>query len=104
MGTSCRIVTPTAIKASVLTLALIISPNPSQGRVVVSFAPAQAAACKVTLYDVKGARVKTIGTGSASVDKTVALPLNADELANGIYLVKLTTSRTVVAQRLVVSR
>ena len=104
VGTSCRIATPTATKVFVLKLALTISPNPGQGRMVVVFAPAQATAYEVTLYDVKGARVKIIGTGSASADKTVSLPLNTDALANGIYFVKLTTSRIVVTQRLVVSR
>ena len=104
VGTSCRIGTPTATKAPALTQALTIAPNPAQGRTVMTFAPAQATAYEVTLYDLKGARLKTIGTGRASADKTVALPLNTDELANGIYLLKLTTGRTVVTQRLVVSR
>lgn len=103
VGTSCRIATPSATKAPALTLALIIAPNLAQECTVVAFAPTQATAYEVTLYDLKGARIKTIGTGRASADKTVNLPLNTDELANGIYLVKLTTGRTVVTQRLVMS-
>ena len=104
VGTSCRIPTATATQAPVLTTALSLVPNPGQGRVVVSFAPAQATAYAATLYDLKGARLRALGAGRADSGRLVALPLSTDELANGIYLVKLQTESGVATARLVVSR
>ena len=104
VGTSCRIATATATKVPALAVALAVAPNPGQDRTVVSFAPRQATAYEVTLYDLKGARVKTIGQGTAGSEKVVSLPLNADALANGIYLVRLVTGQSVATARLVVSR
>ena len=104
VGTSCRIATPTGAKASVLAAGLTIAPNPGEGRAVLGFTPAQTTAFEITLYDLKGARLKILGTGLATANKAVALPLNTDELPTGIYLVKLVTDQAVVTERLVLSR
>jgi hypothetical protein len=103
VGTSCRTATASATKAATLVAALIVVPNPASGRTVVSFASAKAINYEAVLYDLKGARVQTIGTGLGEVGKPVALPLSTDELANGIYLVKLQTEAGVATARLVVS-
>jgi hypothetical protein len=104
VGTSCRTPTGTATKAAVLMAALSIAPNPAAGRAVVSFVPAQSTAYEVVVYDLKGARVKTVGAGQGEAGKLVSLPLGTDELAHGIYLVKLQTGTGVATARLVVSR
>ena len=103
VGTSCRTATATATQAAALATALSIAPNPAPGRAVVAFTPVQASSFEATLYDLKGARVKTVGTGTAEAGKLLALPLSTDGLANGIYLVKLQTDYGVATARLVVS-
>lgn len=104
VGTSCRTATTSATQAAALTTALSIAPNPTSGRTMVAFTPGQASAFEATLYDLKGRRVQSIGAGIAEAGKRLTLPLNTEELANGIYLVKLKTSSGVATARLVVSR
>ena len=104
VGTSCRTATATATQPAAVTTVLGIAPNPTLGRTVVSFTAVQAAAFEATLYDLKGARVQTLGAGQAEAGKLVALPLSTEALANGIYLVKLQTSYGVATARLIVSR
>ena len=104
VGTSCRTPTTTATQSAALATALSIAPNPTLGRTVVAFTPAQASAFEATLYDLKGARVQAIGAGNAEAGKLLALALNTEALANGIYLVKLKTDYGVATARLVVSR
>ena len=104
VGTSCRTPTGTATRAAALVAALTIAPNPAAGRAVVSFVPAQSTAFEVAIYDMKGARVKTVGAGQGEAGKPVALPLSTNELAHGVYLVKLQTGTGVATARLVVSR
>lgn len=104
VGTSCRTATATATQPAAVALALSIAPNPTLGRTVVTFTPRQASAFEAALYDLKGDRVRTIGAGTAEAGKPLALFLNTEELANGIYLVKLQTGYGVATARLVVSR
>lgn len=104
VGTSCRIPSATATRPAVLTTALSLAPNPVSGRTLMMFAPAQATAYEATLYNLTGSRVKAIGAGHAEAGKSVALPLGTDELANGLYLVKLQTDQGVATARLVLSR
>ena len=104
VGTSCRTPTATATRAPAPTTALVIAPNPGQNQMVVSFVSARPTAYAATLYDLKGARVQALGAGRADSGQPVALPLRAEELANGIYLVKLKTDHGVTTARLVVNR
>ena len=104
VGTSCRTATTTATHSAAIISVLSIAPNPTLGRTMLSFTQVQASAFEATLYDLKGSRVRTIGTGTAEAGKLLALPLNTEELANGIYLVKLKTGYGVATARLVVSR
>ncbi len=104
VGTSCRTPTATATQPAALAMALSIAPNPALGRAVVSFTAVQTSAFVAAIYDLKGAQVKTIGAGTAEAGKLLALPLSTEELANGMYLVKLQTDTGVATARLVVSR
>ena len=54
--------------------------------------------------NLKGARIATLGIGHAASGQPVSLPVPAEALANGIYLVKVSTDSTVLTQRLVTSR
>jgi beta-glucanase (GH16 family) len=102
VGTSCA-GTVTATKDQALSASFTVYPNPSQGRTGLSFTTEQATKYQVALYDLKGARIKGIGSGNTAGSKAISLDLNTSELANGIYLIKLVTDKTVVSKRLVVS-
>ena len=71
---------------------------------MLAFSLPQASAYTVALYDLKGARITTLGSGHAASGQPVSLPVPADALANGIYLVKVSTDNTVLTKRLVISR
>jgi beta-glucanase (GH16 family) len=104
VGTACS--TPLATRP-VLALASAFSvyPNPaSQGRTAITFALAQTASYEVVLYDLKGARLQTVGAGSAPSNREVALELTTAGLANGVYLLKLVSDDAVQVKRLVVNR
>ncbi len=94
----------TGSKAPALAADLRLAPNPSQGRTTLSFTAVRSASYEVALYDLKGALLRRLGTGRATANQAVTLPVSTAGLAPGIYLVKLTTDKTVVAKRLVVSR
>ena len=104
VGTSCG-PTATATTAAAAATTCILYPNPlGQGAAVLAFSLPQASAYTVALYDLKGARLATLGTGHAASGQPVALHVAADALANGIYLVKISTDNTVLTKRMVISR
>ncbi len=104
VGTSCgSIATATTAAAALATGTL--HPNPlGQGSAVLSFSMLKASTYTVALYDMKGARIATLSTGRASSGQPVSVDIAAGTLANGIYLVKVTTDNTVLTKRLVISR
>ena len=104
VGTSCA-ATTTATTAPAAGTSCTLYPNPiGQGAAVLAFSLPQASAYTVALYDLKGARITTLGSGHAASGQPVSLPVPADALANGIYLVKVSTDNTVLTKRLVISR
>ena len=104
VGTSCRTATTTATRTAGLVGGLSLAPNPGSGRAVLAFTPAETTAYEAVLYDLKGARVKVLGRGQAVGSQAVALPVLADEVANGVYFIRLVLAKTVLTQRLVISR
>ena len=105
VGTSCGTVATATTAPNAAAISCTLSPNPlGQGAAVLAFSLPQASAYSVTLYDLKGARLATLGNGHAAGGQPVTLPVAADALANGIYLVKVSTDHTVLTKRLVISR
>ncbi|WP_166648133.1 Ig-like domain-containing protein [Hymenobacter sp. UV11] len=103
VGTSCGGIT-TATVAPAAAAAASLYPNPLLvGEAVLAFTPAQATGYEAALYDLRGARVATLGTGRAAAGQALTLAVPTAGLANGIYLVKLRTDSTVLVQRLVLS-
>ncbi|TGE21591.1 glycosyl hydrolase family protein [Hymenobacter aquaticus] len=103
VGSSCGVTTSTASAAA--TAAATLHPNPlGQGAAVLTFPVAQASPYTVALYDLKGARLATVASGQATAGQLVSVPVPAETLANGIYLVQVTTGSTVLTKRLVISR
>ncbi|WP_139922586.1 Ig-like domain-containing protein [Hymenobacter sp. DG01] len=75
-------------------------PNPGQGRISLEVALAQATRYTLSVYDLKGALMKTIRSGQAQAGERLTLDWDAHEAANGLYLVRLVTEQTVINKRL----
>lgn len=104
VGSSCQAPVASATQPGLLVGGLSLAPNPGPGRAVLAFTPATATAYEAVLYDLKGSRLRVLGRGRALGSQAVALPVLADDVANGVYLVKLVLEKTVLTQRLVISR
>ncbi|QIX62367.1 family 16 glycosylhydrolase [Hymenobacter sp. BT18] len=102
VGASCA--TTTASKQPTSLTSVTVYPNPSVGRTVIAFTSLKASVYTAELYDLKGTCLRRIGTGRASGSQPVALELNAAELANGVYLIRIITDTEAVTKRLVISR
>ncbi|GAB3872944.1 hypothetical protein GCM10028824_23920 [Hymenobacter segetis] len=104
VGTSCGSIATATTAATALATGTL-HPNPlGQGSAVLAFSMAQTSAYTVALYDMKGSRISTLSTGRAASGQPVSVDIAAGTLANGIYLVKVTTDNTVLTKRLVISR
>ncbi|RPD48559.1 glycosyl hydrolase family protein [Hymenobacter sediminis] len=75
-------------------------PNPAQGRISLDVALAQTTRYSLSIYDLKGSLVKTISSGQSEGGQQLNLTWDAQECANGIYLVRLITDQTVINKRL----
>jgi beta-glucanase (GH16 family) len=94
-----------ASKSAAVATAFSLYPNPSsQAHTALTFTLARTASYEVALYDLKGARLQTVGTGSAPANRAVVLDLPTGNLATGIYLVKLVSDDSVIAKRLVINK
>jgi len=83
-------------------------PNPSAGRTTFDFVLPQSAEANLTVYDVRGARVRTLATGPYTAGTHRVAWDGCDEegrrAAPGIYLVRLEAMGRSRAQRLAVVR
>ncbi|UOQ71507.1 T9SS type A sorting domain-containing protein [Hymenobacter cellulosilyticus] len=79
-----------------------MTPNPSAGKLAVQFTLRQSEAYTLALYDLQGRLVKTVASGMAA--GTQVIPVQAGEYPAGVYLLRLTTGKQVLTQRLVLSR
>ncbi|UOQ52320.1 T9SS type A sorting domain-containing protein [Hymenobacter cellulosivorans] len=103
VGTSCTpalmaLATTSASKVS----ELLVTPNPSAGKLAVQFTLNQSETYALALYDLQGRLVKTVATGTAAGAQVI--PVQASEYPAGVYLLRLTTGKQVLTQRLVLSR
>jgi len=104
---ACAISIPNARIATALKeempVGLTIYPNPSKGNTAIEFTTAKAGHFELSVYDLKGTRVKTVAKGKAKENRFFSYELDAATLANGIYVIKLITEKETLTQRLVVS-
>ena len=79
-------------------------PNPATDRATVNFSLAAAGKYTLEMYDIRGAKVKTLAAGQAQANKAVTVEVNVADYAKGIYLLKLVTDKGVSSQRLMIQR
>ena len=81
---------------------LSVYPNPTQGRTSLEIVTERDADYSLTVYDLKGALVKTIATGHALSRQSLSFEFNAEEYAEGVYVIKLLTNKELSTKRLVI--
>ena len=81
-----------------------ISPNPLRGRAEVAFTVAETQSVQVSLYDVMGRRVQEVFAGTASAGDAVRAPVDASDLAAGVYVVVLQGESVRASQQVTVVR
>ncbi|GEO07109.1 hypothetical protein AAE02nite_47730 [Adhaeribacter aerolatus] len=79
-------------------------PNPASEKATVNFSLAAATQYTLEIYDIRGAKLKTLAAGQAQANKAVILEVNVADYAKGIYLLKLQTDHEVISQRLLIGR
>ncbi|WP_345232642.1 PA14 domain-containing protein, partial [Hymenobacter saemangeumensis] len=84
-----------------------VYPNPlsgSQSRGLISFEVAQGGPVALSLFNLKGQLVRQLFAGTVEPGVRREQPLNTAGLSEGVYLVRLVTSREVINQKVVVGR
>ncbi|MGV3588844.1 MAG: T9SS type A sorting domain-containing protein [Adhaeribacter sp.] len=82
---------------------LAVYPNPTKNNTTIAL-HLPVGAYSLELYDIRGAKVKTLATGKATADKTVELKINVDSYSKGIYLLRLITDKGISSKRLIIER
>jgi hypothetical protein len=80
---------------------LVSYPNPATDRATISFNLAETGNYRLDLFDIRGAKVKTIASGKGQSDEQLSVELNAADQAKGVYLLRLVTDKQVLSKRIV---
>ena len=81
-----------------------IYPNPSNGEFTIKYDILKRANVRVTVYDLKGILIRTIVDVNNQHQGKYQIPVNLNELPNGIYLVNLINGDKKFTERLVIER
>jgi len=84
--------------------ALAAYPNPVTKEATVEFALPQSALVTLEVYDLKGVRVQHLFTGQAEAGTVKSFTLNAQNLTDGVYVVRLKTGDKVITKKIIVSK
>ncbi|KAA5541721.1 T9SS type A sorting domain-containing protein, partial [Adhaeribacter rhizoryzae] len=79
-------------------------PNPAVEQATINFSLPQAGKYSLELYDLRGAKVKTLASGTGKANQNLEVAVNVASYAKGVYLLKLVTDKQVAAKRLLVGR
>jgi hypothetical protein len=79
-------------------------PNPATDRATINLSLAAPGHYALELYDIRGAKVKTLASGQAIISKELTVELDITNYAEGIYMLKLVNGKSVLTKRLIVKR
>jgi hypothetical protein len=85
-------------------LGLGIWPNPTADHTFIAFQTEHAAMATLEIYDLKGRVLEQLFRGSTTPGIEQRFELNVQNLANGMYMCKLTTNHTSITKKLIVSK
>lgn len=83
---------------------LSIYPNPGNGEFTIKYDVLKRADVLIHIFDMKGALVKTVVDVSQQYEGKYLIPVNLNELPNGIYIVSLINNGEKTTERLVIER
>ncbi|MDB5261317.1 MAG: hypothetical protein JWQ14_598 [Adhaeribacter sp.] len=83
---------------------LIVYPNPATGKTNLAISLAMPGKYTLELYDIRGAKVKTLATGQAGDNEYFTLQVDVASYAEGVYLLKLITGEEVLTKRISIKR
>lgn len=82
-----------------------VLPNPTTGRAVLNFSLAHPRTISISLHDITGRRMREVVSDLSKQGGTYEANIDAGDLADGIYLVAITTDRGERAiQRVIVQK
>ncbi|UOQ82615.1 MULTISPECIES: T9SS type A sorting domain-containing protein [Hymenobacter] len=84
--------------------ALNIYPNPFAHNASIGFTLAEAQRYSVQVYDVSGRMVLRVAEGMAEAGKAYNFQVVANEMPTGVYMVRLTTAKSVQNHRMIISK
>ncbi|MBC8153732.1 MAG: T9SS type A sorting domain-containing protein, partial [Bacteroidetes bacterium] len=79
-------------------------PNPFTGQTTVSFTTDRTEPASLELYDLRGMRIRELYSGKTTAGQPVRVTIEGNNLAEGLYLLRLRTTSRSVGQRLVLRR
>jgi hypothetical protein len=75
---------------------IMAQPNPFSNSTNISFGVPQSSPTQVLLYDITGKQIAELFNGFAQTNETYQINLNANNLAAGVYLVKMISANNEV--------
>ena len=81
---------------------LVIYPNPSNGEFTIKYELKKRTNVRIDVFDTKGVLIKTIVDIPNQYDGKYKIPVNLNELPNGIYLVNFIKGSKMYSERLVI--
>jgi hypothetical protein len=81
-----------------------VNPNPTNGQTMFLFTTMETAKTTLELYDMAGKKVTDIFIGQLDEGETYSVDYNAESLATGFYLYRLTNGTTVEQGKLIVNK
>lgn len=83
---------------------LSVYPNPSSGEFTIAYDLLKRADVTIAIYSMNGAVVKSVTDTKGQYEGRYRLPVNLNELPNGIYIVSLISGDKQSVERLVIAR
>ncbi len=83
---------------------LTVYPNPSNGEFTVSYNVVKRADISLVIYDLKGVLLRSLVNVHAQYEGKYQIPVNLNDLPNGIYIVSLINGDKKMTERLVIER
>ncbi len=81
-----------------------VYPNPSTGEFTIAYDLLRRSDVKIAIYNMNGALVKSVTDTKGQYEGRYRLPVNLNELPNGIYIVSLINGDKQNVERLVIAR